>query len=143
MAIYYDYFALKGYNIKPLVLSSEPIEKSVDSDQEALLRLIFTIDPDSNLPKGDIGQVLGKNLAPEVVQFIKDNLMADVSKFGAIGMPAGVDDDVALNLARDVNETRSQYIQRVKDYMFDQRETIRLEKNKILDRANVEPPKDD
>lgn len=143
MPIYRDFALLGSYTIVPLLVKEEIKEKSVDSEKESLLRMIYTIDPESNLPVGDISKVLGKNLSPEVVTFIKDNLMQDVSKLGAFGMPAGVDDDVALTLTRDVGETRSQYIERVKSYMADEKETIRQYKMSIEKRANVESPKDD
>lgn len=143
MPIYRDFALLGSYAIVPLLVKEEISEKSVESEKESLLRMIYTVDPESNLPVGDISQVLGKNLSPEVVTFIKDNLMQDVSKLGAVGMPAGVDDDVALTLTRDVGETRSQYIERVKSYIADEKETIRQYKMSIEKRANVEPPKDD
>lgn len=143
MPIYRDFALLGSYTIVPLLVKEEVTEKSVGSEKESLLRMIYTIDPDTNLPVGDIAKVLGKNLSPEVVTFIKDNLMQDVSKLGAIGMPEGVDDDVALTLTRDVGETRSQYIERVKSYMADEKETIRQYKMAIEKRANIEPPKDD
>lgn len=120
----------------------EPVLLDQDSEKKALLDLIFTVDPVTGLPSGDIGQVLGKNLSPEVVQFIKDNLMQDFSQLAAKGVPAGIDDGEVLELSRSDGESRSDYIQRVRKYYDTYKDTI-AKQQELLRRAQVEPPKTD
>lgn len=118
----------------------EPVLLDQDSERKALLDLIFTVDPVTGLPSGDIGQVLGKNLSPEVVQFIKDNLMQDFFQLAAKGVPAGIDDGEVLELSRSDGESRSDYLQRVRKYYDTYKDTI-AKQQELLKRAQVEPPK--
>ena len=119
---YFDHQNL-GDSVPFLSLDKKPIEDG-DQEKSSLISMIFDFDPVTGLPSDDVGMYLNKNVAPEVLAFIRDNLMQDMSSFAAPGVPAGVDDDVILSLSRDANESRDSYIQRVREFMNGEKSII-------------------
>lgn len=137
-AIYDDYIALSMVkdidSIKPL--GDIPFDKIDEDDKErdSLMKLIFSIDPVTNLPTTDIGAVLNKHLAPEVLQFIKDNLQKDFSGASSDVIRDGISEDTAFALMRGADENREAYIKRVRDYVRSEQSlqhTIRSSNKKI------------
>lgn len=88
-----------------------------EDEHKSLLNVLFGVDAVTNLPSSDIGMFMNKKLSSEVLSFVKDNLMQDVSSAAAVGVPVGVDDDVVLQLSRNNGESRDSYITRVRDYV--------------------------
>lgn len=138
MAKYKDFVNVPD-GLVPYVYSPFVPSESVtaDTEKESLLNLIFGVNPETGLPSSDVGRFINKKLAPEVLQFIKDNLMQDISSSKPAGVPAGVDDEVVLNLTRDSRETRSQYIERVQKFMFDEKTSIAEARQKIEQQREV------
>lgn len=140
-AVYSEYRQLDELGIVSQVLP--PVEKQVlqngDTEQQALFRLIFALDPDTNLPSDDIGRMMSGSIDPDVAKFIKEQLQQDLSNASPLGMPVGIDEELALQLSRSERESRSDYIRRLQNFMSDEKELIRLNQKAIESRAKVEP----
>lgn len=122
---YKDYAGIVNFDaIQPLKDSPKEIVEFEDVQKESLLRMIFDINPENGLPANDIGIVLNKHASPEVLQFIKDNLMSDVSSSAVFPIRDGVDEDTAFALMRGQNESRNDYIYRVRNFLDNEKRAI-------------------
>ena len=116
--LYKDYDGIVNFDaIAPLKCSPKEVVESEDVEKQSLLNMIYDINPETGLPSNDIGVVLNKHASPEVLQFIKDNLMSDVSKSAVSPVRDGIDEDTAFTLMRGQNESRNDYISRVRNFL--------------------------
>ena len=139
-AVYSEYRQLDELGIVSQVLppaEKQPLQNG-ETEQQALFRMIFELDPDTNLPSDDIGRMMSGSIDPDVAKFIKEQLMQDVSNASPLGMPVGIDEELALQLSRSDGESRSDYIRRLQNFMSDEKELIRLNQKAIEVRAKVE-----
>lgn len=56
--------------------------EDVVSENNNLLDVIFAPDPETGLPRSDIGIILSKDSVPEVAKYIQDNLMKPLPTSG-------------------------------------------------------------
>lgn len=94
-----------------------PDEKKLDDDtlsaDEQLLRNIFSIDPVTKLPSGDIAIFVNKNTSDSVRKYIQENLLHPMNAdHDSSGYPDLSDDDIAL-YTRSADETVYQYRDRL------------------------------
>lgn len=85
------------------------------SSTDNLLSVIYSVDPLTNAPSGDIQYLISDKANPQIKQFILDNLMMDVSSMKQPAVPAvnGVSDDVMLQLSRNAGESLDSYVARL------------------------------
>lgn len=140
-AVYSEFRQLHDLGIVSQVLP--PAEKQSlqngETEQQSLFRMIFALDPDTNLPCDDVGRMMSGSIDPDVAKFIKEQLMQDVSNASPLGMPVGIDEELALQLSRSDSESRSDYVRRIQNFISDEQELIRLNQKAIEARAKVEP----
>lgn len=113
--IYKDTQALREIDHKkdsPLVVEVETSD--VRDKHEDILDSIYTVDPVTRLPTGDIVAFLSDKTSPEVRNFIQTQLMQKVSSEHSL---TDVDDETRIALARKHNESRSAYLSRLNDYL--------------------------
>ena len=84
--------------------------------EDSLLSIIYARDARTGLPVGDLTYYVSDKAHPEIKSFILQNLMQDVSSAANPSVPAGMDEDLALELTRSSDETYEQYVQRLQDY---------------------------
>lgn len=84
---------------------------------QAVLKAIYSRDPITDAPNGDIACYVSSETSPEVKKWILDNLMCDMTKQALPSAPKGVSDEVITSLMRNANESQSSYVSRVNDYM--------------------------
>lgn len=116
-------------------IKSEHVELS-DSSQ-AVLQAIYSLDPVTRLPTGDIMCYLASTTPPEVKQYILDNIMIDTSSHKLPSLPEGLDEDTAFALERRNDESPDAYRSRISDYMFEQ---VRI-RNMAIENAKREASK--
>lgn len=90
------------------------VEQSVNQNMDkSLFDLVFSVDPCSGLPVGDLAMYMSENTSPEVKRFIELNLHKpyDVSS-DTSGKKGLTDDDVAMYM-RDSDESISAYRMRM------------------------------
>ena len=115
----YDYLGLAVPSAIDLdSLKPENVESS-DSSQ-AILQAIYSLDPITRLPTGDIMCYLSSTTPPEVKQYILDNIMIDISSQKLPSLPEGLDEDTAFALERKNGESVDVYRSRINDYMSEQ-----------------------
>ena len=126
-----------------------PVEPIVEVPQvdrkdkyEELLDAIYSVDPRTGVPRGDLAVFMSKDANPEIRDFIQQNLLMDMSKEdGSLSLPDSVrnafrrdvtDDDIAA-LSRNHDESADEYAKRLSDRVHDmkmnyqrERETRRL-----------------
>lgn len=72
---------------------------------------IFSVDPVSGLPKGDIQYYLSKDGNPEVKAWLESNLLQPRRQSSSV--PEGVTDELIAEFARQPNESRADYAERL------------------------------
>lgn len=107
----------------------EPVPDVKDKDSQ-LLDYIYSIDPTTGVPRGDIAQFLGENTNEQVKSFIQMNLMKDnVQEQVNVSVPNDVlnkmrdvinDDDIAY-FSRNDGESSEEYAQRMHNYFAEER----------------------
>lgn len=95
---------------------------------EELFNLIFSVDPITGLPQGDLAVFMNENTSPEVRQYITQNLMLDVSSSAAPSVMAkdsdSLDDDMINQLSRGSHESLSDYRDRMINFVKVQRDDV-------------------
>lgn len=115
----YDYYRV---NV-PVNKTDEPVCECVIEKTDtvpAILQAIYSLDPVTRLPTGDVMCFLSSKTSPEVKQFIMDNLMVDVTSQQLPPIPDGLDDDTAFALQRQPDENVDSYRDRVSSFMEQQ-----------------------
>ena len=128
-----------GAESKPLKVLAPDVKKK-DSQ---LLNYIYSVNPVTGLPQGDLAVYLGDKANPQIRAFIEMNLLQETenSKSG-FKMPDEVinkfrehisDDDIAA-FSRNHGETKEEYADRMKLYMLQEKQkrasVIREQRNK-------------
>lgn len=106
---------------------NKEIAKQIN-EHKPLLDAIYSINPKTRLPNGDIACYLSSETSPEVKKYILDNLMLDTSQSASATIPDGIDDDTAFALQRGASESLSAYTERLNSYMDEQGNLIDLAK---------------
>ena len=83
-----------------------------DSSLQQIIKEIFTVDPVSGLPKGDIQYWLSKDGNPQVKAWIESNLLQPRVANG-MQDPAKVSDDLIVEMSRQADETTDSYAARI------------------------------
>lgn len=121
-------FGYREYaNLKDIVIENvidEDIKVDVKDQKERLFDEIFGVDPRTKLPNSDVALFLSDNTAPEIKDFIVNQLLSDnhLSDDGA--RYDGLDDDVIAQYTRSSDESIDSYRNRifgdlVKNYQAD------------------------
>lgn len=87
------------------------------SDVENLFDQIFSLDPDTRLPKGDVLCYMNENTSPQVRQFIQTQLMSDMSSMAENKSFDGLSDDDIVAYSRNHGESISDYRSRIVDFV--------------------------
>lgn len=84
-----------------------------NSDNE-ILSLIFAPDPVTGVPRSDLAVLMSKDTAPQVSQFIRDNLLSPRS----VSFVSVDDPDLALQGIKSRNESLVDYADRLRSLAF-------------------------
>lgn len=115
----YDYLGL----VVPAAIdldSLKPEQVELSDSSRAVLEAIYSLDPVTRLPTGDIMCYLASTTPPEVKQYILDNIMIDTSSHALPSLPDGLDEATAFALERKNGESVDVYRSRISDYMSEQ-----------------------
>lgn len=120
----------EGILSSPLIMSEgkkRKVEKLPVKGQE-LFDMIFSVNPLTGLPQGDLALFMNENTSPEVRQYISQNLMSDNSQGLAPSVSApdreSIPDDVIVELSRHDGESLTSYRDRMIDYVKSQAQSI-------------------
>lgn len=93
------------------VLEVQEPEEIID-ELHQILKEIFSVDPATGLPKGDIAYFLSKDGNPQVKAWLESNLLSPRSANG-MQDPAKVSDDLIVEMSRKSDETTEGYASRL------------------------------
>lgn len=111
------YRQLQSIDIPDMIVPEFEESENVDP-QQSLFNLVFSVDPDTLLPVGDIAMLLSDKVHPDVKNFITLNLQKPLSlENEASGKFASLDDDVLVELTRGNTESIESYRSRVFDFL--------------------------
>lgn len=97
--------------------------------EDDILDLIFTVDPLTGYPTGDISMYMSDKTSAEVREFISQNLMRKIDDDGSIlDLPSDVrekfrelPDDLITELSRDRFESVESYEERISEFLKKER----------------------
>lgn len=90
----------------------DPEYKPSESNLDDIIREIFSVDPVSGLPKGDIQYYLSKDGNPDVKRWLENNLLSPRVSSGR-STPEGVTDDMIVEMSRMRDESVEAYSSRL------------------------------
>lgn len=103
-------FSLIDTTIKP---TFEKYEEPLDDSQlKKVLDEIFSVDPQTGLPKGDIQYWLSSEGNPQIKQWLENNLLKPRAKQSGTSVE-GVTDDMIFEMSRKADESASAYAKRI------------------------------
>lgn len=114
-------------NLEPVKFVEEDIVPSPESQLDIILNEIFSVDPVTGMPKGDIAYYLGENGNPQVREWIKNNLLQPRSVITGAD-PQRVSDDLIAEFSRGADETNEAYAKRLSSIRLQAEEFIRKSK---------------
>lgn len=86
-----------------------------ESDLQIVLTEIFSVDPDTGFPRGDIAYFLSKDGNPQVKAWLESNLLSPRAKQTGTSLD-GVTDDFIAEYARNDGESVADYALRLRGY---------------------------
>lgn len=95
-----------------------------NSELNRLLSLVFAAD-DTGAIQGDIGMLLSDKVDPQIVAFVKQQLLFDTSSSVQSPLPSWMSDDDALQMRRNGNESMDDYAERMASLMLKLKENMK------------------
>lgn len=111
LAKYFGIYSDIDTTIQPVFPEPEE-DPEIDSDVKQLLDEIFSVDPLTGLPKGDLQYWLSKDGNPQVKNFIESCLLAPRNPNGMYE-PDKVTDDMIVEFSRGRDESLVDYTERL------------------------------
>lgn len=114
---------------------TDPPADTINSDSQ-LLDYIYSVDPVTSLPCGDLAIYLGDKANPEIRNFIEMNLLQprsdgksvmDIPQDVLNKMKSVIGDDDIVAFSRNHDETREEYADRMKLYFLNEKKRRRQE----------------
>ena len=113
----------------------DPPSDTINSDSQ-LLDYIYSVDPVTSLPCGDLAIYLGDKANPEIRNFIEMNLLQprsdgksvmDIPQDVLNKMKSVIGDDDIATFSRNHDESREEYADRMKLYFLNEKKRRRQE----------------
>lgn len=79
------------------------------AENDDIVKLIFAPDPQTGIPRSDLGMLMAKQASPEVSKYIHDTLQKPIDS--SVGAP---DADTALSMAKEYGESFEDYANRLR-----------------------------
>lgn len=124
LASKFAFLASVSSNLVPVEFVDEDFVSSPESQFDIILNEIFSVDPVSGLPKGDIAYYLSENGNPQVREWIKNNLLQPRAVLTGAD-PSKVSDDLIAEFSRGVDETNEVYASRLASIRSEAEDNIR------------------
>lgn len=124
LASKFAFLAAVASNLQPVEYVEEEVVSSSESQFDIILNEIFSVDPVSGLPKGDIAYYLTENGNSQVREWIKNNLLQPRSVISGAD-PSKVSDDLIAEFSRGADETNEAYAMRLSSIRSEAEENIR------------------
>ena len=94
-----------------------------NSELNRLLSLVFRSKDSQHRPDSDLSMLMQKNLDPQILNFLKEVLQQDTSKYADEVIPDGLfDDDERIQLLPNEYESYQQYQERMSTWLASHRD---------------------
>lgn len=121
--------AYRGLDEVPTNFPKDPDPELDESTLKKVLDEIFTVDPDSGFPRGDIQYYMSSDGNPQVKQWLENNILKPRMSGGQ--SMDGLTDDFIAEMSQRKDETIQQYTERVRGILDDANAQIEKFKNPI------------
>lgn len=124
LACKFAFLAAVAKNLQSVDFVDEQVVPSPESQFDIILNEIFSVDPVSGLPKGDVAYYLSDNGNPQVRDWIKNNLLQPRSVLTGAD-PQRVSDDLIAEFSRGADESNEAYAMRLSSIRSEAEENLR------------------
>lgn len=97
----------------------QKVDDKTSKPSDSLIRLIYSPDPVTKLPTGDLSYWVSDKVNPQIKEFILNNLMTDTTPSASRSLPDGISDDDAFELSRHFGESVNDYVDRLNTQIND------------------------
>lgn len=101
----------------------DPVYVPSDSDFERILKEIFSVDPSTGLPQGDLAYYLSPSGNPQIKQWLENNLLKPRAEKVGTSIE-GVTDDMLFEMSRGDNESVEDYALRLRSIYEESRKVV-------------------
>lgn len=123
---------LKQAALSPCEFKTEVHDPVVDGNSDSqLLNLIFSIDPTTRLPYGDVQQYMSENVSPQIRDYIRQQFLQPNN--GGVINTNGLSDDDISELSRRSGEDSYAYRERMVSYLSSLRDSSTKSDNSKTD----------
>ena len=109
--------------VEPKIVDNSEV-KQVVSPSDAFLKLVYSLDPISKLPTGDLSYMVSDKANPEVKAWVLQNIQMDTSSAANLTAPKGLSDDDLIELTRKQGESVDAYAERVNIFMSNNKRIV-------------------
>lgn len=109
--------------VEPMIVDSPEVKQFV-SPSDAFLKLVYSLDPISKLPTGDLSYMVSDKANPEVKAWVLQNIQLDTSSAANLTAPKGLSDDDLIELTRKQGESVDAYAERVNIFMCNNKRIV-------------------
>lgn len=128
----------KGLENREYIIPELPeLPKVSKKSADDILDMIYSIDPDTLLINGDVSLYLGEQTAPEVRQFIQNQLLRDNTQSSNLQLSTSqvedmrhISDDLRVELMRGDTESVEDYEERITRFLTEERNKIADERKR-------------
>lgn len=128
----------KGLENREYIIPEIPeMPKVSKKSADDILDMIYSIDPDTLLITGDVSLYLGEQTAPEVRQFIQNQLLRDNTQSSNLQLSTSqveemrhISDDLRVELMRGDTESVEDYEERITRFLTEERNKIADERKR-------------
>lgn len=128
----------KGLENREYIIPELPeMPKVSKQSADDILDMIYSIDPDTLLINGDVSLYLGDQTAPEVRQFIQNQLLRDNTQSSNLQLSTSqveemrhISDDLRVELMRGDTESVEDYEERITRFLTEERNKIADERKR-------------
>lgn len=128
----------KGLENREYIIPELPeMPKVSKQSADDILDMIYSIDPDTLLINGDVSLYLGEQTAPEVRQFIQNQLLRDNTQSSNLQLSTSqveemrhISDDLRVELMRGDTESVEDYEERITRFLTEERNKIADERKR-------------
>lgn len=124
LACKFAFLAPVCHNLVPVKFVEDDVVPSPESQLDIILNEIFSVDPVSGMPKGDIAYYIGQNGNAQVREWIKNNLLQPRAVISGAD-PSRVSDDLIAEFSRGADETNEAYAMRLSSIRSEAEENLR------------------
>lgn len=124
LACKFAFLAAVAKNLQSVDFVDEQVVPSPESQFDIILNEIFSVDPVSGLPKGDVAYYLSDNGNPQVRDWIKNNLLQPRAVLTGAD-PQRVSDDLIAEFSRGADESNEAYAMRLSSIRSEAEENLR------------------